>query len=77
MTLSRLKHHPIEDNSRQYATWLETAKVNYSYIIGSKGRTGTPRHKDITTTMNIYSHVLPSSAKEAAEKIGQLVYDVG
>ena len=33
-------------------------------------------HKDITTTMNIYSHVLPSSAKEAAEKIGQLVYDV-
>ena len=34
-------------------------------------------HKDITTTMNIYSHVLPSSAKEAAEKIGQLVYDVG
>lgn len=34
-------------------------------------------HKDITTTMNIYSHVLPSSAKEAAEKIGQLVYDAG
>ena len=36
-------------------------------------------HKDITTTMNIYSHVLPSSAKEVADKIGQLVYfsDVG
>lgn len=33
-------------------------------------------HKDIATTMNIYSHVLPSSAKEAAEKIGQLVYAV-
>ena len=31
-------------------------------------------HKDITTTMNFYSHVLPSSAKEAAEMIGQLVY---
>lgn len=31
-------------------------------------------HKDISTTMNIYSHVLPSSAKEAAEKIGELVY---
>lgn len=31
-------------------------------------------HKDITTTMNIYAHVLPGSAKEAAEKIGQLVY---
>ena len=31
-------------------------------------------HKDITTTMNIYSHVLPSSAKEAAEKIGQMIY---
>ena len=31
-------------------------------------------HKDIATTMNIYSHVLPSSAKEAAEKIGELVY---
>ena len=31
-------------------------------------------HKDITTTMNIYSHVLPSSAREAADKIGQLVY---
>ena len=26
------------------------------------------------TTMNIYSHVLLSSAKEAAEKTGQLVY---
>ena len=36
-------------------------------------------HKDITTTMNIYSHVLPPSVKEAADKIGQLVYfsDVG
>ena len=31
-------------------------------------------HKDITTTMNIYSHVLPSSAREAAEKIGSLVF---
>ena len=31
-------------------------------------------HKDITTTMNIYSHVMPSSAKEAADKIGELVY---
>jgi integrase len=32
-------------------------------------------HKDIATTMNIYSHVLPSSAREAADKIGQLVYN--
>ena len=31
-------------------------------------------HKDAATTMNIYSHVLPSSAKEAAEKIAQIVY---
>ena len=31
-------------------------------------------HKDIATTMNIYSYVLPSSAKEAAEKIGSLVF---
>lgn len=31
-------------------------------------------HKDISTTMNIYSHVLPSSAKEAAEKIGEMVF---
>ena len=30
-----------------------------------------------STTMNIYSHVLPSVAKEAAQKIGSLVYDVG
>lgn len=34
-------------------------------------------HKDISTTMNIYSHVLPSVAKEAAAKIGALVYDAG
>lgn len=34
-------------------------------------------HKDISTTMNIYSHVLPSVAKEAAQKIGSLVYDAG
>ena len=26
--------------------------------------------KDITTAMNIYSHVLPSSAREALDKIG-------
>ena len=31
-------------------------------------------HADISTTLNIYSHVLPSTAKEAAEKIGALVY---
>ena len=31
-------------------------------------------HKGITTTMNIYSHVLPSSVREAADKIGQLVF---
>lgn len=31
-------------------------------------------HADISTTLNIYSHVLPSSAKEAADKIGELVY---
>jgi hypothetical protein len=30
-------------------------------------------HKDISTTLNIYSHVLPSSAREAAEKIGEMV----
>ena len=34
-------------------------------------------HKDISTTMNIYSHVLPSVAKEAAQKIGALVYEAG
>ena len=32
-------------------------------------------HKDISTTMNIYSHVRPSVAKEAAQKIGALVYE--
>lgn len=31
-------------------------------------------HKDISTTLNIYSHVLPSSARDAAEKIGEMVY---
>lgn len=34
-------------------------------------------HKDISTTLNIYSHVLPSVAKEAAQKIGALVYGAG
>ena len=34
-------------------------------------------YKDISTTMNIYSHVLPSVAKEAAQKIGALVYEAG
>ena len=34
-------------------------------------------HLGLSTTMNIYSHVLPSVAKEAAQKIGALVYDVG
>ncbi len=33
-------------------------------------------HKDIATTLNIYSHVLPSSAKEASDKIADLVYAV-
>ena len=34
-------------------------------------------HRDISTTLNIYSHVLPSVAKEAAQKIGDLVYSAG
>ena len=32
-------------------------------------------HADISTTLNIYSHVLPSSAREAAEKIGAMVFE--
>jgi len=32
-------------------------------------------YADISTTLNIYSHVLPSSAKEAVEKIGAMVYE--
>ena len=31
-------------------------------------------HSDVTTTLNIYTHVLPSSVKSAAEKIGEMVY---
>ena len=31
-------------------------------------------HADIQTTLNIYSHVLPTTAKDAADKIGELVY---
>lgn len=31
-------------------------------------------HADIATTLNIYTHVLPSSAREAADKIGEMVY---
>ena len=31
-------------------------------------------HKDIATTMNIYSHVLPSAAREASDKIGEFLY---
>lgn len=34
-------------------------------------------HADINTTLGIYAHVLPSAAKEAAAKIGSLVYDAG
>ena len=33
-------------------------------------------HKDFTTTMNIYTHVFPSSVKEAADKVGALVFAV-
>lgn len=32
-------------------------------------------HKDINTTLNIYSHVLPSSVKEASDKVGSFVYE--
>lgn len=32
-------------------------------------------HKDVHTTLNIYSHVMPSSLKEASDKIGSFVYD--
>jgi integrase len=34
-------------------------------------------HADLSTTLGIYSHVLPSVAKEAAQKIGALVYEAG
>lgn len=30
-------------------------------------------HKDIVTTMNVCSHVLPSAAKEASDKIGEFL----
>ena len=33
-------------------------------------------HADIQTTLNIYSHVLPSSAKDAADKIAEMVFAV-
>ena len=32
-------------------------------------------HKDINTTLNIYSHVLPSSVKEATDKVSDFVYN--
>ena len=31
-------------------------------------------HADIATMLNIYTHVLPSSTREAAERIGEIVY---
>lgn len=33
-------------------------------------------HADVSTTLNIYTHVLPSSSREAADKIGAMVYDI-
>lgn len=32
-------------------------------------------HADVATTLNIYTHVLLSTAREAVEKIGAMVYD--
>lgn len=32
-------------------------------------------HSDIGTTMNIYTHVMPSAAREAAEKMGSFVFE--
>ena len=34
-------------------------------------------HKDIATTLNIYSHVFPAVAKDTGQKIGALVYEAG
>jgi len=31
-------------------------------------------HADIAATLNIYTHVLPSFSKDAAEKIDEIVY---
>ena len=51
--------------------WVKNLNLGAHYFLKvAPGRLG---HKDITTTMNIYSHVLPSSAREAADKIGQFV----
>ena len=32
-------------------------------------------HKDIQTTLNIYAHAMPSSVKEASDKVADFLYN--
>lgn len=52
------------------------ASIMLKQGIGAKVAQERLGHADIQTTLNIYSHVLPSSAKDAAEKIGEMVFAV-
>lgn len=63
-------HKGIELFDSQY-------QYRFLYVINVKVCQKILGHADLSTTLGIYSHVLPSVAKEAAQKIGALVYEAG
>ena len=41
----------------------------------TESRRRAPRHSDPSLFMNLYSHVTPSTQREAAERIGAALFD--
>lgn len=52
------------------------ASIMLKQGVSAKAAQARLGHADIQTTLNIYSHVLPTTAKDAADKIGELVFTV-
>lgn len=61
--LRKIKYHSLRHT---YATRLFEADVPIKIVQALMG------HSDITTTMNIYTHVMPEQKSQAAEKINNL-----